>query len=120
MLKQGEPYRGECFAPSDDLSGAVAQVQGTVASAVKELSDKLEIKDHQGNPTGERIFNYQPKSFLVIGDLSEFMTEHGVNEDKLRSFELYRRNIISPEIITFDELYERARFIVEYNDAAAE
>ena len=58
----------------------------------------------------------QPESFLVIGSLNEFLTDTGVNEDKLRSFELFRKNIISPEIITFDELYERARFIVEYNE----
>lgn len=28
------------------------------------------------------------------------------------TFELYRRNLYNPEIITFDELLERARFIV--------
>ena len=61
------------------------------------------------------IYNYQAKSFLVIGSLNEFVGEHGINEDKLRSFELLRKNTTSPEIITFDELYERARFIVEHN-----
>jgi len=35
-----------------------------------------------------------------------------VNEAQLRSFELYRRNLHQPEVITFDELYERARHIV--------
>ena len=36
--------------------------------------------------------------------------------------ELYRRNLVRPEIVTFDKLYERARFIVEAehkNDASA-
>jgi hypothetical protein len=33
---------------------------------------------------------------------------------RICSFELYRRNISPPEIITFDELYERAKFIVEH------
>jgi hypothetical protein len=32
---------------------------------------------------------------------------------KRNTFELFRRNITSPEILTFDELYERAKFIVE-------
>ena len=36
------------------------------------------------------------------------------NEDKITCFELYRRNLTSPEIVTFDELLERARYIVEH------
>jgi len=31
-----------------------------------------------------------------------------------RSFELYRRNMNHPEVITFDELYQRAKLIVEH------
>lgn len=109
------PYRSGCFAPSSELSGAIAQVQGTVASAIKTLSEKLSITDQNGNPTGEEIYNYQPKAFLVIGNLEQLKTENGVNTDKLRSFELYRKNIQNVEIITFDELFERAKFITEYN-----
>jgi hypothetical protein len=50
----------------------------------------------------------------VIGSLDEFYADHGVNVSKFRSFELYRRNTSRPEVITFDELLERARFIVEH------
>lgn len=114
-LLENNPYRSSCYAPSKELSGAVAQVQGTVYKSVETINKKLKLKDYLGNPTGEEIYNYQPKAFLVIGNLKEFETEHGINEDKLRSFELYRKNIQNIEIITFDELYERARFIVEYN-----
>lgn len=116
-LLDSKSYRSGCWAPSKELSGAVAQVQGTVAAAVDNLSDQINPKDKQGNPTGEEIFNYQPKSFLVIGNLEEFSTEHGVNKDKLRSFELFRKNTVNPEIITFDELYERAKFIVHNNES---
>lgn len=114
-LLESVPYRPGCYAPSKEMSGAIAQIQGTVSKAIKTISEKLSVKDNNGNPTGEEIYNYQPKAFLVIGSLEEFTTEHGINEDKLRSFELYRKNIQNIEIITFDELYERARFIVEYN-----
>lgn len=69
-----------------------------------------------GNPTGEEAFNYTPKSFMVVGSLQEFMTDRGVNQERYRSFELYRRNTYSPEIITFDELFERARFIVAQHE----
>lgn len=118
-LLDDKPYRPGCYGPSKELAGAIAQVQGSVADAIKGLTNKLLVHDSDGNPTGEQIYNYQAKSFLVIGSMSEFTTPNGVNEDKLRSFELLRKNTLSPEIITFDELYERARFIVEYNESTS-
>ena len=114
-LLETSPYRSGCYAASRELVGAIAQVQGTVSAAIKSLSEKLEITDANGCPTGEEIYNYQPKAYLVIGNLNEFKTEIGINKDKLHSFELFRRNIQNVEIITFDELFERARFITEYD-----
>ena len=116
-LLESKPYRSGCWAPSKELAGAIAQVQGTVASAVENLSSKINPSDKEGNPTGEEIFNYQPKSYLVIGSMNEFVSDNGVNKDKLRSFELLRKNTSNPEIITFDELYERAKFIVHHNQS---
>jgi hypothetical protein len=116
-LLESKPYRSGCWAPSKELAGAIAQVQGTVASAIENLSSKINPSDKDGNPTGEEIFNYQPKSYLVIGNMDEFVTDNGVNKDKLRSFELLRKNTSNPEIITFDELYERAKFIVHHNQS---
>ena len=78
---------------------------------------KLTDRDADGNPTGEETCGYMPRSFLVAGRLNEFVTELGVNEDRHRSFELFRRNTSSPEIITFDEPSERARFIVQQHEA---
>jgi hypothetical protein len=116
-LLEAKPYRSGCWAPSKELAGAIAQVQGTVASAVENLSSRINPSDSEGNPTGEEIYNYQPKSYLVIGSMEEFVSEQGVNKDKLRSFELLRKNTTNPEIITFDELYERAKFIVQHNQS---
>lgn len=115
-LLQSRPYRAGCWAPSNELAGGVCQTQVTVSSAVDSIQAKLAITDESGSPTGEEAFNYMPKSFLVIGSLQEFVSEHGVNEEKYRSFEMYRRNTSNPEIITFDELYERARFIVTQHE----
>ena len=116
-LLESKPYRSGCWAPSKELAGAIAQIQGTVSSAVENLYGKINPSDSEGNPTGEEIFNYQPKSYLVIGSMSELVSENGVNKDKLRSFELLRKNTTNPEIITFDELYERAKFIVHHNQS---
>ena len=106
-------YRAGCWAPSKELAGAVAQVQATVAIAMHKLHGMQRISDDDGNFTGETVFNFKPRAFIVIGSLSEFVTDHGVNQDKLRSFELYRTSISGLEILTFDELYERSKFIVD-------
>lgn len=115
-----QPYRAESWQVSDELNGGVAQSHKTVQKTIKNIGSKVEIKSKDGNPTGEVIYSYQPKSYLIAGKLSEFITAEGVNEDKLSSFELFRRNLVNPEIITFDELYERAKYIVHNAEEASQ
>jgi hypothetical protein len=91
-------------------------MQGTVAMAIRKLQENLEVKDSLGDPTGDIVFTHHPRSFLVVGNLGQFVTENGVNNDQYRSFELHRRNMSEPEIITFDELYQRAKLIVEHSE----
>lgn len=112
-LLEASSYRPGCWAPSKELSGAVAQVQITVASAMQNLYGMLHPTDKEGAPTGEEIFNFHPRAFIVIGSLGEFVTEHGVNVKQFRSFELYRNGIAGIDILTYDELYERSKFIVD-------
>ena len=114
-LLSTDAYRPGCWCPTRDLSGAVAQVHATVSLATQSVRRLVGVDDN-GNPTGEEAYAYMPKSFLVVGSLQEFVTPKGVNQERYRSFELFRRNTLSPEIITFDELYERARFIVQQHD----
>lgn len=105
--------RPSCWSISNELTDALAQIQKTVQAAVQQIQTKTELSTKSGDPTGETVYLYQPKSFLVIGHLPEFDSSGGINEEKYSSFELFRRNVDNPEIITFDELHERARFIVE-------
>ena len=80
------------------------------------IKSRFDMLTREGDPTGETAFLYQPKSFVVIGSLSEFVTERGINESRFGSFQLFRRNLINPEIITFDELFERAKHIVRNSE----
>ncbi len=116
LLEQNQ-YRPEVWAPSRDLVRAIAQIQKTVERAEDEIGHRLDSRDDDGNPTGESSFLIRPRAIVVVGHLAEFTTEHGINEPKYSSFELFRRQLNSPEILTFDELYERARFIVESSSA---
>lgn len=112
-LLESSAYRSGCWAPSKELTGAVAQVQGTVAIAMENLYGMLRTTDKEGKPTGEVVFNFKPRAFIVAGSLGEFISEHGVNNEQLRSFEIFRNSIEGIDIMTFDELYERSKFIVD-------
>lgn len=113
-----DAYRKEAWQLSDELNGGVAQSHRNVEETVRNarMSPVLELKTEDGAPTGTAIHSYQPKSYLIVGCLEEFITEHGVNKEKFSSFELFRRSLTNPEIITFDELYERARHIVQHGE----
>jgi hypothetical protein len=103
-----EEYRVGSWGVSRELSNAVTQTQKTAFEFVQHrFRDPL--KDGGGNDTGSVTYAIEPRSFLVIGN----MTEVKGNDDKITCFELYRRNIRTPEILTFDELFERASCIVE-------
>lgn len=114
LLKQvASSYRKESWQISDELAGGIAQIHRAVQVSLRNIQSKTEVKGSNGALTGEQLFLYQPRSFIVIGSLAEFQGEHGINEEQYSSFELFRRNTTNPEIVTFDELYARARFIVE-------
>jgi hypothetical protein len=115
-LHGGQQFRSEAWPPSTELTAGVAQVQATVQTALETFGRTLSTKTREADPTGEPLFNIQPRSCLVIGSLGQFLGEHGINEGKFRSFELYRRNTWRPDILTFDELLERARVIVLHGE----
>lgn len=111
-LLASNEYRSGCWQISNELAGAVSQIQKTVQRAVTSIRTKTELVSHLGDPTGDVVYLYDPKSFIVIGNLNEFNVQNGTNEDKFSSFELFRRSLKTTEIITFDELYNRAKFII--------
>lgn len=105
--------RGGTFLVSKELSDAVSQCQTAVSIAEENVKQHFQPMDNSGFPIGDPIFSFRPRSILVIGNLAEFSGEYGVSTERFRTFEMYRRNLFSPEIITFDELYDRARSLVE-------
>lgn len=104
----------DVWVASRELVGGVAQLQKTVRKAIREFKRQVESHtEDDGTPTGLDFSTTRPRQVLVIGDLAEFKAEHGTNGEKVESFELFRRSSSDVEVVTFDELYERARFIVE-------
>lgn len=119
-LLAATPYRSESWPVSADLAGGVSQIHQTVDRAVRDLSERLIQTDEEGTEVGEEAFLVRPRSFLIAGDLGQFRGEHGgVNAAKYRSFELFRRHLTEPEVITFDELLARAEWHVAASTGAS-
>lgn len=108
-LIQKKDHRTGCWAISSDVAEAVSQIQKTLFDFTANQTYKVQSKNAIGDLTGEEIFRVKPKSYLVIGNLKELCG----NDDKIICFQLFRNSLTSPEILTYDELYERARCIVE-------
>lgn len=112
-------YRSACWGPSTELAGAVVQVQQTVRMAVYDLGGYLEDKADDGSRTGTGTFITQPRAYLIVGCLAQLEGSGGPIENKVHSFELFRRNLAHPDVITFDELLARAEWHVKLAEEQA-
>lgn len=121
-LLASREYRAGCWAPSSELVGAVAQVHGTVHRAVDHIGERIAaIADDGSEIPGRFTYLVRPRSYLVVGNLEQLIGEGGGDHvDRIRSFELYRRQLSEPEIITFDELLARAEWSVSLAEQASE
>jgi hypothetical protein len=115
-LLKSTQYRPGIWAPSEQVVGAISQVQRTIQLAERTIAKSLRPTDSNGNPISNDAYLIRPRSVVICGDLEQFVTPLGVNEDKYTSFELFRRHLQGPEIVTFDELLERAKLMVEISD----
>lgn len=59
-----------------------------------------------------------PKAILILGSERSFSGSDKEQAIKRRTFELFRRDSRNVEILTYDELYERAKFIVGHAEQA--
>lgn len=98
----GRDYRSGVYAPSSDLSGAIIQVleyRRLFAANVIELTRE----------SGTSVESCDPPCVVIAGNATRELD----SPDKRRSFELFRQQLTSVEVITFDELFERARRWIE-------
>jgi len=102
---------------SDELFSAYSQILEQKAEwQVKgDQVGKFKSKD------GSKILTKKtrdPKAILIIGNKKEQIENiqnFTENDLKADTFELFRRDSRNIEIITYDELYERAKFIVSHS-----
>ena len=104
QLLGNQTYRNGAWELGEELPAGVSQMQANCSKWEKEGSRAPENIE---SLLQEKIFTVQPKGILVIGHTNQLD-----GPAKRSTFELFRRNTVNPEILTFDELYERAKFIV--------
>jgi hypothetical protein len=100
--------RSRSWKLSKPLIDAVSQILAQKAS--------WEIKALQNcyNSNGDLITqrSCDPKCILIIGSRKQFSDNPRNQDIKYRTFELFRRDSRNIELLTYDELYERAFYIV--------
>jgi hypothetical protein len=108
-------YRSGTWPPSDELVAGIAQSQATVRRAIVEIGEEIRSKAPDGSQLpGDVTFLTKPRSFLLIGQLDQLLgADRGPHVDKIRSFELFRRSLSEPEVVTYDELLTRAQWVVD-------
>ena len=107
-LFENRRNRSDSWRLSTDLTDAISQILAQKANW--ELQARNRNYDADGNLVRERASDVE--CILVIGTHATISgSEHEI-EIKLKTLELYRRNLRSIEIVLYDELFDRARFIV--------
>jgi len=106
-------YREGVWPPSKELIGAIAQLQRTVQLAQRDIGEVLQPIDQSGNPTEPEAHFIRPRSVVICGNLAAFVTPSGMNKEKYSCFELFRRHLQGPEVLTFDEVLERAKLLLD-------
>jgi hypothetical protein len=114
----------EIKTPATSLLQGIAQVRNGAWSLSKALTDalvQLQANLHSWDKVGSRVdanrdllesedkYTVHPRGIIVVGSLAEVKDVR----EKRATFQRFRNSIHGIEIVTFDELLERARFIVD-------
>lgn len=92
----------DVFAVSREVAGAIGQIVKYKAELLHNYSELLRKAGE------ERFLLADPRCLVVIGDM------HQLQSDNERdSFEHFRRGQRGTEIITFDELFEKIKLLIE-------
>ena len=110
--KHNSTARTDTWSFSSDFIDGISQCLGQKQA----LLDCSRVKEFT-NDKGECIdvLTQDPKVIFIIGNKKLEFPENKMVENKIKAntFERYRRNCRNIEIITYDELYDRACYIVK-------
>lgn len=107
--------RANTWSFSDSFIDGISQCLGQKVSWDSHGEKKIVNPDTNEYIDQNLVRTLDTKMFFIIGNRSKEFSESSTNVDIIRkrnTFELFRRNNRNIEIITYDELYERADIIV--------
>lgn len=99
-LLQNQPYRAGVYAPSDELGGGLTQLavyRQSLLTNVVQLAQETPLKA------------FSPRCALLVGRADAEL----IDSDRQQSFELFRRGLRDIDVVTYDELFARARSLRE-------
>lgn len=108
-----EKNRSNAWRLSNKFIDAVSQILEQKASGQLKIESTKDLLNDKNEIITQNSFD--SKTILIIGNWKEVNRSKdpvGIQKIKRKTFELFRRDSRNVEIITYDELYERARFIV--------
>lgn len=108
-LFENRRNRADSWRLSTALTDAVSQILAQKANWEIEGAGQNYTAD--GDLVTEHA--YDVECILIIGDHSNIGGSQREKVMKAKTLELYRRNLRCIEILTYDELFERAKYIVE-------
>lgn len=94
-------YRDNVYVLSQELISSIVQVKEQKDSFMKDYNS-IWRKSHEG---GINFKAFDPKCYLIIGNTSE------LNAKQIESFNLFRNELRTVEIITYDELLSKMEIL---------
>jgi hypothetical protein len=117
LKKPSTPLFGKAINRSNAWSLSTEFINSVSQILEQKASGLVKLERQQFTQKGEPITQkpYDSKVILVIGNWKEVDNSSTPleKEIKKKTFELYRRDSRNVEIMTYDELFERAKFIVD-------
>ena len=110
LLAGTEPYRNGAWRVSPQLAGGVAQLQANTERIRQAANERANVRwlDERDMTVAD------PQGILVIGH-----TRVLADDAQRTPFHRFRRTLWNPTVLTYDELLERARFLVSKAATAA-
>ncbi len=104
----GSEYRNGVHNISNELAGSIQQVLVYRQSLLDDRNLFLGIQ--------AELESFSPRCVVVIGHAQRELND----STKRKAFELFRRQLLDVEVITYDEMFERTRRLVEILEVGAD
>jgi len=99
----GKQYRTNAYSLTEDFSGAIVQVLSYKDELLKNYNS-IAVKD------GDFLFTaFNPKCLIIAGNLNI----ECLNSIQRKSFDLFRANCFGVDIITYDELFNKLKDLID-------